>query len=275
MAIRSLKNGTFSRSLLVGNAYYNPAPTSPVSGYYMWFDASDTSTITSSGGFVSQWNDKSANALNVTNVAAANPNRPKTGVSTMNGKNVLTWDDATLLKGLVRDTPSPLTGNPNVTIFVVANYKTGANYYGASTLLGIGNDQASPDGSTIYAPGFIVTPAWGTVGSAFIGASPNRTVAVNQDLRNTARCYIINKNSSNVTTAYFGKTSQGTVSGSWNVYTTGSGFSKFAIGYSPQNGTTGNYTAFGDIAEILIYTSSLSTTDRELNVDYLANKWGL
>lgn len=251
------------------------APTEPVSGYYMWFDASDASTITSSSGFVSQWNDKSANALHVTNVSATNSARPKTNVSTMNGKNVLTWDDATVLKGLVRDTPSPLSGNPNLTIFVVANYKTGANYYGASTLLGIGNDQGSPDGSTIYAPGFIVNSAWGTVGSAFMGASPNRTVAINQDLRNTARCYVIDKNSSNIATAYLSKTSYGTASGSWNIFAAGSPFSKFAIGYSPQNGTTGNYTAFGDIAEILIYTSSLSTINRELNVDYLSAKWGI
>jgi len=275
MSITSYKTGNISpSSILVGNAYYNPPPTSPVSGYYMWFDASDTSTITSSGGFVSQWNDKSANALNVTNVVANDTNRPKTGVSTMNGKNVLTWDNASVWKGLLRDTPSPLTGNPNVTIFVVANYKTGANYYGASGIIGIGNDQASPDGSTINMS-FIVVPAWGTVGSGGFGASPNRTVSVNSDLRNTARCYIINKNSSNITTAYFGKTSQGTASGSWNVYTTGSGFSKFGIGYVPQNASAGNYTFFGDIAEILVYTSSLSTTDRELNVDYLANKWGL
>ena len=44
----------------------NLTPTSPVAGYKVWLDAADTATITQSGGAVSQWLDKSANAYTFT-----------------------------------------------------------------------------------------------------------------------------------------------------------------------------------------------------------------
>jgi len=55
-----------------------------------WYDAADTSTITSSGGAVSQWNDKSGNGYNVTQGTGAS--QPGTGSATSNGLNVLTFD---------------------------------------------------------------------------------------------------------------------------------------------------------------------------------------
>jgi hypothetical protein len=65
---------------------FTPASLNP----YAWFDAADPTTITQSGGFVSQWNDKSGNARNVSQAVGAN--QPATGSSTLNGLNVLTFD---------------------------------------------------------------------------------------------------------------------------------------------------------------------------------------
>jgi hypothetical protein len=65
---------------------FTPASLNP----YAWFDAADPTTITESGGFVSQWNDKSGNARNVSQAVGAN--QPATGASTLNGLNVLTFD---------------------------------------------------------------------------------------------------------------------------------------------------------------------------------------
>src|SRR3990167_8616268 len=59
-------------------------------GLKLWLDASDTSTITSSGGLVSQWNDKSGNnnhAIQGTGAA-----QPGTGTVKQGGKNVITFD---------------------------------------------------------------------------------------------------------------------------------------------------------------------------------------
>lgn len=62
---------------------FSPLDLSPV----LWLDASDTSTITESGGSVSQWDDKSGNGYNVVQATAAL--QPTTGTRTLNGLNVI------------------------------------------------------------------------------------------------------------------------------------------------------------------------------------------
>ena len=62
----------------------------------VWFDAADASTITSSSGAVSQWDDKSGNGRHVTQATAAA--KPTTGANTQNGLNVLTFDGGDKLK---------------------------------------------------------------------------------------------------------------------------------------------------------------------------------
>jgi len=56
----------------------------------LWLDAADASTVTVSGGTVSQWNDKSGNARHATQSTVGN--RPTYTSAALNGKNVLTFD---------------------------------------------------------------------------------------------------------------------------------------------------------------------------------------
>ena len=65
---------------------FTPLSLSP----QLWLDAADTTTITESGGAVSQWNDKSGNGYQFTQATAAA--QPKTGTRTQNGLNVLDFD---------------------------------------------------------------------------------------------------------------------------------------------------------------------------------------
>ena len=60
----------------------------------LWFDADDASTITESGGVVSQWNDKSPNAAHA--AAAIVGDRPTTNAQTLNGKNVVAFNEHVL-----------------------------------------------------------------------------------------------------------------------------------------------------------------------------------
>ena len=53
----------------------------------MWYDASDTSTITESSGNVSQWDDKSGNGFHLTQGTGSY--QPQTGTHTVNGLNVI------------------------------------------------------------------------------------------------------------------------------------------------------------------------------------------
>jgi hypothetical protein len=65
-------------------------PPPPVSGYSLWLDAADTTTISVSGTAVTQWNDKSANALTFTQ--STSYLRPLSGVTTQNSLNVIDFD---------------------------------------------------------------------------------------------------------------------------------------------------------------------------------------
>jgi len=65
---------------------------SDVAALICWYDASDLATITESSGDVSQWDDKSGEGNHL--VQATGVNQPTTGADTQNGKNVITFNDA-------------------------------------------------------------------------------------------------------------------------------------------------------------------------------------
>lgn len=90
-----------------------------VSGMVAWFDASDTDTITHSGGDVTAWADKSGNGYDATQVVPGS--EPRTGDHTINGLNVLTFKTGFL------DAPTALipAGTTQYTIFAVWAQDTG------------------------------------------------------------------------------------------------------------------------------------------------------
>jgi hypothetical protein len=59
----------------------------------LWLDAADAATIVSSGGQVSQWNDKSGLGNNVTQGVGAN--QPITGTRTINSRNTIDFNGTT------------------------------------------------------------------------------------------------------------------------------------------------------------------------------------
>lgn len=61
-----------------------------IQGLYGWWDASDTGSITSSSGAVSQWDDRSGHGKHL--VQATGTNQPTTGSATQNGLNALSFD---------------------------------------------------------------------------------------------------------------------------------------------------------------------------------------
>lgn len=65
---------------------FSPLDLSPA----LWLDASDTSTITESGGAVSQWDDKSGNGYNLQQ--GTGTAQPATGTRTINSLNVIDFD---------------------------------------------------------------------------------------------------------------------------------------------------------------------------------------
>ena len=75
-------------------------------GLVAWYDAQDASTITLSGSFVTQWNDKSGHGYHVSQATAGyQPTLLSTG---LNGKPVLHFDPTTNVQTLVATVPSGL-----------------------------------------------------------------------------------------------------------------------------------------------------------------------
>lgn len=81
--------GNLVATWAVGYPSFNPV----IFGPSLWLDAADTSTITSSSGSVSQWNDKSGNDRHVAQGVAAN--QPTTGTRTVNGLNGIDFNGST------------------------------------------------------------------------------------------------------------------------------------------------------------------------------------
>lgn len=215
----------------------------PVAGYVAWYDASDTSSITSSGGAVSQWNDKSGNGYHLTQSTEAN--KPTTGTDSINGKNVMNFAAGGRYINRA-STPSQNTW----TWFFVMKAASVANWQ-----FPVGSNDPGNAGLSCYSSGS------GSTLRALFGGSPLATSSsttvgtyywtVTGD---TSNCYIYRNGIADGNGLTYG-------SSTW---------SGFCLG-----GLGAIYTLNGAIGEFIVYNSVLGTTDRQTVESYLATKWGL
>ena len=219
----------------------------PVAGYALWLDASDTSSITSSGGAVSQWNDKSGNGWHVTQLTAGN--KPTTGVNTINGLNVITFDGS---NDYLACTASGGDKNQPGYVFVVAYF-------------------SGTPAATKYILAFHQAPlAIGTVSGG------NGSMAAGTALNTTAGIWSSN---TRLLTCFFNGASSAirVDKAADNSGTAGTGyFFRFAdylfrVGCSPT--FAGSNVWNGHIAEIIWYPSDIGTTNRDSVESYLYDKW--
>ena len=98
---------------------------SDLSGLVAWYDALDSSTITSDSDGVSQWSDKSGNGYHGTQSADAR--KPTLGTSADNGLVAVNFDFSNAALGTVMITTNPVWSYTERTTFVVCNKTAGAN----------------------------------------------------------------------------------------------------------------------------------------------------
>jgi len=245
------------------------APTAPVAGYTLWLDAADTSTITASGGDVSQWDDKSGNASNFTQGTGAS--QPKTGTRTINSKNVIDFDgtndflECPSSTGLFKYLHSS-TGATTFIVGVVDNNAASKAFFStadfASTQIGIiiraidtettGYTVVTGSGTAINVSN-VNTLVAGTPFYLSAKIDPGNGTAGNRLKESLDGASFVGSNASS-----------GTPSSS----------------NSSANARVGDITptAFpydGGIAEIIIYSGILSSGDILSNQQYLAAKWGI
>jgi len=215
---------------------FSPLDLSPAA----WFDASDESTITDTGGAVDTWADKSGNGYDVTQATAAN--KPTTGTRTMNGLNVLDFDGSSdYLQGAFGAT---LT-QPN-TIFMVFDLES----YGGTMFLYDGIDASNRH--TVYRSSSIYRAFAGVdQGGGTFDADPHISRAV---FNGSASSLHID-GSSNIATSDFG-------SQSLTGLTLGARYS------------AANFFS-GAIAEVIVVDGTLTAQQIADTETYLADKWGI
>ena len=158
---------------VLASGYVAPAGSSwtpsDMAGLLAWWDGSDASTITESGGLVSKWADKSGNGFDGTR--GTSTMQPTTGSVTLNGLAVISFDGG---DELYTPIPTP-TDTGSLGIFVVG-YDTADNSRWLSENVTDGWTQAWRGG--LFSGGAIYsyspkppTSTWAVHSYSFLGAS--------------------------------------------------------------------------------------------------------
>lgn len=229
------------------NAIMKHSPT-------LWLDASDTSTISESGGAVSQWSDKSGNGNHVAQANAAN--QPSTGTATIGGLNALSFDGSA--DYLAKATNTLLVNPSDGTFTVFAVIKN-------DTLSGV--DQiVFQDAGTPRMPQFLRTSGTTPQSIIFTGVSAvtdnGATISTGTNYLLTALC-----ETDNLEVFVNGTSSAGTA------VTAGINTESLPIGVGARN--TGLDYWDGLIGEIVVIPKALTAGEQDEIEELLTTKWGV
>lgn len=228
----------------------------------LWLDASDSSTVVSSAGAVSQWNDKSGNGYNLTQSTGSA--KPITGDTTVNGRNVLRFAGGDWM----RSTGSTNLNVGNVTVFTVFGETASTDFAGIIAAL----DNSSNDYTSLNA--FSVSTAQNPAIYRFERNGNSQYGFVAGSKPSTFGIYSTQAYSSGLMQSWYnGNTaSSGTITGTFGIASAG-----FLVGARWLNGgvSTSGRSLIGSIAEIIIYPRTLNTPEMSSVHNYLKNKWGI
>jgi len=224
-------------------------PTS-IPGCSLWLDATDNTSMVLSGSNLTQWNDKSGNGYNFTSTSGHYPVYSTNNIS--------------------------ITGSGGSTQYLTNSSIPFTTTY---SIFIVGNENASPP--SLYGYNYILKGSLTSDGLLFFGANGTNfatfvglTNAWNDTTVNSPSTSVLNKCIMEVTNS---GTSSGLLS-----YINGSAL-------TAKNGTATSFTGLaigdtmwatgqcwnGNINEILIFNSVLTTNQRQQIEGYLAWKWGI
>ena len=232
------------------------APTD-ISNLLVWLDASDTSTIETSGSDVTTWSDKSGNNNDLTQSTSGM--RPSSGTRTLNGLNTIDFVSANS-DTLQRTDALGLTGNPALTIVVVCN----ADYLSTDDTICYIGDNAGGGGVAISVRVDDGSFRFNNGRQVFSGVTANQTsVLVWQ--RASGATYQEGALWINGTS----KSQTGVANGT-NTPNIQNEIFKLAT-----NVYLGSITSKFDgmLCEVVVYNKTLSSTERDALVEYLTDKW--
>lgn len=243
------------------------APSEPVAGYNLWLDADHAASFTySSGTSVSQWTDRSANAYAFTQATGTlQPNRN----GTQNGKTTVSFDADRLVSTAASSVWKYLHDGSTATVFIVCQDTT-SSAGALPTAMSTQNNSTAEVGWIFYI--YDRTSAESFTGRGVGGTGINAVATVTA---NSWNVFSTKLDQSNATTADKAKlyVGDGAANNSTGAYSPSSSNPLHTLIIGGVDGAS--YAWKGYIAEIIGYTSLLSETDRQTNVDYLQAKWGV
>lgn len=244
-------SGILNRRGFFGGAPAAPFSPSDISGLQLWLDAttglfdatSGGSAVTTDGSAVARWEDQSGNGRHATQSTLNN--RPLLKTSVKNSKNVLRFDGSN--DGMTI-TPYALGSSPSYSVFVVI-YQ---------------NNNNSLD---VWLEGGNLNPylscGAGSPSNGFRHYDGSNTFDVT---KTTVNVWAISNYSQSTTVRQFYFNGDAVASG-----TSSTRAATFEYIGRSNNG----FYWDGDIAELLIYNSYLSSSNRESVRDYLNTKWSV
>ena len=256
------------------------APQYPDGKASVWYDAADTSSISVSGTAVTQWNDKGSLGLNLTQGTAAN--RPTSGTTTLNGRNVIAFDGGDVLTnaslaswkflhdgtqyvlGMVVRATNVADANNDTHVFSNIR-RAGADRAGRN--LQAESRSTTVDRLRVYVANASVTAY------AVVQDSADNVWDHDQPVVYTELCDPDNATALNRIYSYFGNGAAIQTNTSLQAISTANPTDPMGVGGTDDLGTTG---CTGYIAELVVMQSPYNTaTDRTDLRNYLMTKWGL
>jgi hypothetical protein len=222
-------------------------PTS-VSGCALWLDGADASTLVLSGSNVTQWNDKSGNGYNTSNLTG-------TPTYSSNGINFT----GTQAMGTNLGYAASLS---NHSMFAVISYTSGFNGAFIETNNTLGNNGCGID--------FFVTGGQQRVNGWSTGLIVNGATGLSLNTLNLHEFTFATGSSGSAYIYLDGRQTGSNIS--INFTFTAGGF--FSLGNWKNGASYGTFFT-GQINETVVYSNVLSTAQRQQVEGYLAWKWGL
>ena len=218
-----------------------------IAGLTLWFDAADESTITESGGSVSQWDDKSGGDYHAIQPSGAN--QMTTGIATQNGRNVLS---STSQSFYIPDTAGFELASAETTFFVA--------YRQDNSIASIFRLSGSNFGFRSRSNGGLQIKNDSGVG--------NIAMQVFLDTGNF-QLLIVRVSGSNIDAFLNDETTPAASNVLGTYVNDGPGnHGVFGVGQTGEPLT-------GQAGEMLLYTGGLSDTDLQTVARYLKTKWGI
>lgn len=228
----------------------------------LWFDMSDTSTITASGGAVSQLNDKSGNNRHLTQ--SSESNKPTTDANTINNLNIFDFDGGDWLLRIDSNVGNIVNGtNKDFMVFGIMETSVDS---AEQRFLSLGNTalfQNTYQIGVLYNEDEFRNIVWNSAGSPYY---------IDGVFEVVDSPFILNGGFNGSDTKLYLNGTEYTGGGVSGQFGTIAGADRITVGISEdQSGAP----LTGKIGEVIVLDSWVGETIRQKTEGYLAHKWGL